>query len=419
MPQRFPIPTNDDDFERMSLELLRRHWSRPGLEVFGKRGERQFGIDILDLSGETPVYAAQCKLKEEHKSLRPAEIQAEVDEAKKFTPPLGKYAILTTGKVSTQSQRKVREINSAHKNACLFEVEVITWERLCDLLLLYTDVQEQFYGEIGVERAKRMEAQLLTIRSGVESLTSKSAESEIDSQIDDARDCITRREFQLATLLLNLIQRKSTPLTPRQKFRVLSNHGAAALGMGKPEVAAKFFLEAVSYQPDDEQARTNEVLAYLLVGDLATCHGKATLLREQYPASTRIAALWGTTAPKEVSLGEIEASISAVLRSDAEVSLAVARRALAEFDFDKALRNADAARNAAPEWSQPQLTLAEIGVGKALHLQSGFRPLRTGQTALLEAAEEYCSRAWISHAPQRTRILKSPPWSAAWISVCY
>ena len=91
--QRFPIPTNDDDFERMCLALLRRHWSRPGLEIFGKRGERQYGIDILDLSGDTPVYAAQCKLREEHKSLPPSEILAEVNEAKKFATPLGKYAI--------------------------------------------------------------------------------------------------------------------------------------------------------------------------------------------------------------------------------------------------------------------------------------------------------------------------------------
>jgi len=28
--------------------------------IFGKRGERQYGIDLLDLSGETPVFAAQC-----------------------------------------------------------------------------------------------------------------------------------------------------------------------------------------------------------------------------------------------------------------------------------------------------------------------------------------------------------------------
>ena len=104
----------------MCLELLRRHWSRPGLEIFGKRGERQYGIDILDLSGETPVYAAQCKLKEEHKSLSPGDLRAEVDEAKKFATPLGKYAILTTAKVSTQSQMTVRDINQAHKSlGCL------------------------------------------------------------------------------------------------------------------------------------------------------------------------------------------------------------------------------------------------------------------------------------------------------------
>ena len=190
--QRFAIPTNDDDFEQMCLELLRRHWSRPGLELFGKRGERQFGIDILDVSGETPVYAAQCKLKEEYKSMPPTEIQAEVDQAKKFMPALGKYAILTTGKVSTQSQRKVREINNAHKTAGLFEVEVVTWGPLCALLQHYPEVQEQFYGEIGTGRGKRIEAQLLTIKDGVQSLTSGSAGSGVDSQINDARDCITR-----------------------------------------------------------------------------------------------------------------------------------------------------------------------------------------------------------------------------------
>jgi len=101
--QRFPVPTNDDDFEKMCVQLLRKYWSRPGLELFGKRGERQYGIDILDLSGETPIYAAQCKLREPHKNLQPHEIQYEVDEAKKFTPALGKYAILTTGNAGDQS----------------------------------------------------------------------------------------------------------------------------------------------------------------------------------------------------------------------------------------------------------------------------------------------------------------------------
>ena len=99
---RFPIPKNERDFEEMCLQLLRRHWQLPRLELYGKRGERQFGVDILDLSGETPV-AAQCKLKEQGKRLTPAEIRAEVEKAMLFNPPLSKYAILTTGAVSTES----------------------------------------------------------------------------------------------------------------------------------------------------------------------------------------------------------------------------------------------------------------------------------------------------------------------------
>jgi transcriptional regulator with XRE-family HTH domain len=51
-------------FEKLCLALLRRHWSRRGLERFAKKGERQFGIDIFDTLGENPLYGAQCKLKE-------------------------------------------------------------------------------------------------------------------------------------------------------------------------------------------------------------------------------------------------------------------------------------------------------------------------------------------------------------------
>src|SRR6266446_4441760 len=219
--QSFPIPNNDDDFEAICLDLLLEYWSRPQLALFGKRGERQFGVDILDLSGETPIYAAQCKLKEAQKSLPPAEIQAEVDKAKLFKPPLGKYALLTTGKVSAESQLKVREINRQHRADGLFEVELFTWDRLCSLLQAYPKVQEKFYGEIATGRATRIEEGLAEIKvvmkDGFQSLTSKETGSQIDDQIDEARDYLATGQFQLTTLLLNRIQRvHAGVLTQRQ-----------------------------------------------------------------------------------------------------------------------------------------------------------------------------------------------------------
>ena len=393
IPQRFQIPKNEADFERMCLELLRRHWSLPGLELFGKRGEAQYGIDILDTSGSVPVFAAQCKLKEENKTLPPLEIQAEVDKAKQFIPLLGKYAILTTAKISTQAQRKVREINQEHKSLGLFEVELLAWDQLCALLHQYTEVQEQFYGQLGIERVVRIEAHLLSIKDGIQSLTSVSTGSDVDHKINEARDCITQGDFQVVMLLLNVIERNTPHLTDRQKYRIFANRAVAMLGLGKPAVAAKFFLEAAAYQPGDEQAMTNEVFAYLLAGDLSEAHSKATYLRQKHPASARLAALWITTAPRKVSLGEIEPAINAVLRSDSEVSLALAKRALLDLDFPTARKYADAARAFAPGWGQPLLTLAEICIGKAMRIDAAPPSLRENRETLMVDALEMCSRA--------------------------
>jgi hypothetical protein len=54
------------------------------LQLYGKRGEEQTGVDIIDVGGEEKLFGAQCKLKEEYKTLPPAEIEAEVNKAKTF-----------------------------------------------------------------------------------------------------------------------------------------------------------------------------------------------------------------------------------------------------------------------------------------------------------------------------------------------
>ena len=98
--KNFP-PANPDDFERLCLRLLKAHWNLPSLELYGRRGERQHGVDIIDMSGAEALRAAQCKLYDERGTLPPAEIQAEVNAAKEFPLPLGVYAICTTARVST------------------------------------------------------------------------------------------------------------------------------------------------------------------------------------------------------------------------------------------------------------------------------------------------------------------------------
>lgn len=109
MSFRYPHPDNEKSFEKFCLKLLKRHWNNPHLELLGLRGEKQFGIDIIDLSASTPFRAAQCKHHEPHMTIPPAEIEEEVAKALTFETSLSleHYAILTSGKATRHAQNKI------------------------------------------------------------------------------------------------------------------------------------------------------------------------------------------------------------------------------------------------------------------------------------------------------------------------
>jgi len=271
---------------------------------------------------------------------------------------------------------------------------LFTWDRLCPLLQRYSEVKEQFYGEISPGATERIEERLIAIQGGMASLTLSVQGDDIDDEINEARDYIPKREFEIATLLLNrVLNNKSERLSARQRFRVLSNQGAAALGLGRAKDAAKLFLEALRLQPNDEKARVNEVLAYFLVGDFSASHSKAEVLRGEFPGSSRLNALWIMTAPKHFSARTLQSAIDAPLLQDAEVCVAIVRRSLMDLDLENALTFALAASTAAPAWSQPQLLLALVSLGRAQCVQPGSRIDREMSKRVLAEAEDGCTKA--------------------------
>jgi hypothetical protein len=64
-PYSINPPESEVVFEELSLAILRRHWSRIGLERFAKKGEEQFGVDIFDTLGENPM-ASRSSLLDVH-----------------------------------------------------------------------------------------------------------------------------------------------------------------------------------------------------------------------------------------------------------------------------------------------------------------------------------------------------------------
>lgn len=373
IPVLFPIPTDEDDFEDLCVALLRLYWSRPGLERYGAKGQRQHGIDILDLTGVNPLHAAQCKLREFGKKLTPDDIEEEVNKALGFGFSLGKYGILTTAKVSTQAQNKILEMNQSHRQAGKFEIELLTWGKLCRLLQRYDEVRTAYFEHTVITGDSRIGSKSPIVLEAIEEARTVSIPADLTSEIDEARDAVNRREFQLAFLLLNRIERREdyTRATNHEKFRILSNLAVAEAGLRKFDAAADHFFEAALLEPTDERARINEVFAYILKGDNETAFSKATALRSEYPASQKLATHWIISAPLDMKLAEFEAELSEQIRGDAEVALALSKRALLEIKIDVALEYAERAVAGLPTSSQPPLVIARANMGWIVKADKG------------------------------------------------
>ena len=390
MRTHYNIPKNEDEFEVLCLKLLRRRWKCPQLEQFGKRGERQFGIDLLDLSGADPLHAAQCKLHEPHKSIPPAEIEGEVNKARMFAPPLGIYAIMTTAKVSTLADRKIIEINRRHGEKGLFVVELLNWGRIEELLNEYSDVREEY----GSGQVARVEAKLTEIQVSIRSTNIERSSDLYHADIDEAKAALERREFQLAKLLLQRLRQKHwDELTPRQRFRLVSNLGSAWLGEGEVQKAATCLFEAKTYQPEDEKALANEVLAHYITDNLKSAHELAANLRHRFPHSTFITSLWINSAAPTKALSELEADVSPFLLSDAEVAVALSVRALREFNFQRAEELLRGIRSGNMEWSTVPGLLARTILGDELFRQKLKVSNATSERARLQEAKTLFSRA--------------------------
>ena len=169
----YPVPANEQDFEELCLQLLRVHCNRPHLELYGHRGESQSGVDIFDPSGERPIIGAQCKLRGPLKSLRRAEIDAEVRRARTLTPSLDTYFIMTSAKRTAGAYEAVAALNKEHIAQSLFQIQLMTWERIDQLLQQYPHVANSFYKTLSGESIRRLEDDIAAMRQWMSTVGEK------------------------------------------------------------------------------------------------------------------------------------------------------------------------------------------------------------------------------------------------------
>jgi len=150
VPFHLPPPKSWEDFEEMLWDLFRAEWNDPHTQKHGRRGQRQYGVDIFGQPGRKGEWTGvQAKEKDQFSAslLTEKELEAEVEKAKNFNPPLTDFIIATTAPRDKNIQRKARLLTQDHQKVGLFRVHVYSWEEIEKLLETHLHIRKQWYQE--------------------------------------------------------------------------------------------------------------------------------------------------------------------------------------------------------------------------------------------------------------------------------
>jgi tetratricopeptide (TPR) repeat protein len=395
--QGYRTPRSTDEFERLCLKLLRRHWQIPQLERLRDPERRDKGIHLLEISGRPRLAAVRCDLREADSALSANGIRDAAELATSFGLPIGRFVIATTARRNPSLKRTLYDVNRGSRSGSLGAVEVITWDDIEQLL----DEYPQLLTEFGTGAKRDLITQGIAavhLQAHPVSYETLAPPEPLEARITQSAQYIGERSYQMARLeLMALREQNWAELSAAQKFRVLTNLAVAWLGEGEPRKAAMLFIAARSLQPGDELACTNEALAHELLGEHDRAHALADRLRIQFPSSARALALWLNNAPLASDAAALELELAPELGADAEVAIVMARRSIAGADYPRAERYARAASQAVPNRCDPWLMLGQALLfgeltGGALNSGDVIAPevearLREAESCFTEAAK--------------------------------
>lgn len=124
-------PSSWDEFEDICADLFALEWKYPQITRYGRRGQRQNGVDIYgQLNGQAA--GVQCKGKRvwPPTKLTATEIDKEVRKARKFRPKLATLVFATIAEDDVAIQDHVNAISKQHRKKGLFGVHAYGWGEL-------------------------------------------------------------------------------------------------------------------------------------------------------------------------------------------------------------------------------------------------------------------------------------------------
>lgn len=382
MSFRFEQPSNEDDFEEFCERLLQKHFKCETLSLYGKRGEKQDGIDIIDTAATQPFRAAQCKHHEFTKTLQPQKLEDEVEKATGSEFELDEYYVLTTAKKSTWAQKRVIKINQDRAYGQKFVTTLWTWSEIEGLLSNLNERERDYVVNGGTGRdASALEPMLREVmRETLAANKLVATDGVLQARLQSVEVLLKEENREMAKYELSKIDELSTTTTSsNDRYLVKRLNAKYLMLVGEQEEAARLFLEAYDLQPLLEQARINRAIAYDLLGNHARAFELATELKQEGVRSEPIPAILQRTAPRPIDQ-DLAKWLADFLDTSEELNLCYAMDYLDEAKYEDALHAANRVKQINPASSRAAL------IEGMVHHSQGVNDKGQARTSFLETA---------------------------------
>ena len=339
-----PKPRDEQAFERCNLVLWRCILNDERTYLYGRRGQRQDGVDIVGCRNGDPnhIVGVQCKLKTDGRLLREEEVRGEVAKATSFHPTLSEYVIVTTAPDDAKLQSLVKDLSatiSQTRNAPL-QISVLGWDNLQLEIQRYPEALNAFdpshtpQGETILQKIEKLPGnfsetlspQLEVIRQDIATLKSvhvtvdsTSMESEYEELINDYVALIPTDPDMALESLQRLQGRIDGKIGSRIRFRIATNIAACRLELGDEEHAAAELIAAWEIAPDDPKAIANKAFGHLLRNDWISARDIARRGLTEQPDNALLAANYIRSLIHDESVDAPMLLIPAPLRNTPEV----------------------------------------------------------------------------------------------------
>lgn len=325
----YPHPDNENDFEAFCLRFYQHHLEKVGLVLYGKRGQRQDGIDIIDQLGTIPFVAIQCKNHERNKKIKVSNIEKEVGYAERSQHPIDRYIIATTAQKDKEAQDAVIRLNNEPNKSRRFEIEIHFWEDINDVLNRFGRVIANWlvFGELPQDEFQKhlQIATRLTI-----STTAISDGAEGPDLYAEIFELFKQRKLEAAKHEIDKLPNPEmdSALDSQHRYALLRLRGKLAMETLDFDEGARLYQLAYQERPELLQARLNRVLALEFSGDQETALAEAKSLLDEGAEGDFLLTMLIRCASDSTELAPYQTQLDAHAEISAEVNTTLAHKCL-------------------------------------------------------------------------------------------